>query len=199
MLHWVEKASLEKIRWLLEISEQQRHYEVLLTLKNLVDVRQNPAPYSLSIIPHPLPLEIVEGEHFSTANLLNLTAGSVSSSRDLDTKTSSWELVSRTPSGSSASTSGGSGSAQPSPILGERGRRQKNLSLPRKGTSSTPRVLKIKNGGTNRRRKAPEAELKDFVPWVCPESSRPSDLKEGEEEEEMIEMLDRYATGKWKQ
>ena len=196
MLHWVEKASLEKIRWLLEISGQQRHYEVLLTLKNLAVVRRNPTPYSLSIIPYPLPLEIVEGEHFSTANLLNLTAGGVSSSRDLDAETSSWELVSRTPSGSSASTNGGFGSAQPAIILGERGRRPKNLPLPRKGTSSIPRVLKIKKGGTNWRRNAPRAQVKDFVPSVRLESSRPSDLEEGEEEEEIIGLLDCYAAGK---
>ena len=111
MVHWVEKASLEKIRWLLEISEQEHHYEVLLTLKNLVDVRRNPAPYSLPIITRPLPSEIVDGEHFITADLLNLIAGSASSSRDVDVETSSKELVSRTPSGSSASTSGDSGSA----------------------------------------------------------------------------------------
>ena len=40
--------------------------------------------------------------------------------------------------------------------------------------------------------------MKDFVPWVHPESSRPSDLEEEEEEEEMTELLDRYVTKKWK-
>ena len=38
-MQWVEKASLEKIRRLLEVSEQERHCEALLTLKNLADVR----------------------------------------------------------------------------------------------------------------------------------------------------------------
>ena len=38
-MQWVEKASLEKIRRLLGVSEQKRHREVLSTLKNLVDVR----------------------------------------------------------------------------------------------------------------------------------------------------------------
>ena len=147
MVHWVEKASLEKIRRLLEISEQDHHYEVLLTSKNLVDVRRNPAPYNLPIIPHPLPSEIVDEEHFITANLLNLTAGSASSSRVPDVETSSQELVSRTLLGSSASTSGGSGSAQPAPSRGERGYRSERLLLPRKGTSSAPRVLNIKKGG----------------------------------------------------
>ena len=157
MVHWVEKASLEKIRRLLEISEQERHYEVLLTLKNLADVRWNLTPYSLPIIPHPLPSEIVDGEHFITADLLHLTAGSAFSSKDLVTETSSRELVSRTSSGSPASTNGGSGSTQPAPGRGERGSHPKSLPLPRKGTSSTPRVLKIKKGGTNQRRNAPGA------------------------------------------
>ena len=198
MVHWVEKASLEKISRLLEIFEQERHYEVLLTLKNLADVRRNPAPYNLLIIPRSLPSEIVDGENFITADLLNLTASGAASSRDLDAETLSQELVSRTPSGSSASTSGSSGSAQPATSRGERGSRPKSLPLPRKGTSSAPRVLKIKKGGTNRRRNAPEAQIKDFVPWVRPESSWPSDLEEGEEEEEMTWLLDRYAARKRK-
>ena len=40
--------------------------------------------------------------------------------------------------------------------------------------------------------------MKDFVHWVQPESSRPSDLEEEEEEEEMVGLLDRYATRKRK-
>ena len=102
-------ASLEKIHRLLEIFEQERHYEVLLTPKNRADVRWNPASYSLPIIPCSLPLEIMDGEHFITTDLLNLTAGSASSSRVLDAETSSRELVSQTLFGSSASNSGGSG------------------------------------------------------------------------------------------
>ena len=198
LVHLVEKASLEKIHRLLEIFEQERHYEVLLTLKNLADLRRNPAPYNLLIIPRPLPSEIMDREHFITPDLLNLIAGGASSSRDLDVETSSWELVSQTSSGSSASTSGGSGSAQPVPSRGERGSHPKNLPLPRKGTSTAPRVLNIKKGGTNRRLKAPRAQVKDFVPWVRLEFSRPLDLEEEEEEEEMTGLLDCYAARKWK-
>ena len=40
--------------------------------------------------------------------------------------------------------------------------------------------------------------MKDFVPWVPPESSRPPDLEEEEDEEEMTGLLDRYAAMKWK-
>ena len=39
--------------------------------------------------------------------------------------------------------------------------------------------------------------MKDIVPWVRPESSRPSDLEE-KEEEEMTGLLDRYAARKRK-
>ena len=40
--------------------------------------------------------------------------------------------------------------------------------------------------------------MKDFVPWVRPESSRPLDLEEEEKEEEMTGLLDRYAAKKQK-
>ena len=39
--------------------------------------------------------------------------------------------------------------------------------------------------------------MRDFVPWVLPESSQPSDSEEGEEED-MTGLLDRYATRKRK-
>ena len=77
-MHSVERANFEKIRRLLEIFEQKRHYEVLLTLKNLHDLSCHPSPYSVLIIPYPLPSEIVEGEHFITTDLLNLIPGSSS-------------------------------------------------------------------------------------------------------------------------
>ena len=140
----------------------------------------------------------MDGEHFGTADLLNLIAGRASSFKDLEAKTSSQELVSRTPSVSFAFTSEGSGSAQPAPRWGERGSRPKRLPLPRKGNISTPRALKNKRRRTIKRRNAHEAQVKDFVPWVPPESSRPSDLEEGEEEEEMTGLLDSYAARKRK-
>ena len=74
-MQWVEKASLKKIRRLLEVFEQECHCEVLLTLKNLADVRWSPAPYSLPIIPLLLSSEIVGGEHLVTTDLLDLLAG----------------------------------------------------------------------------------------------------------------------------
>ena len=40
--------------------------------------------------------------------------------------------------------------------------------------------------------------MKDFIPWVRPESSRPVVLEEEEEEEEMTGLLDHYAVRKRK-
>ena len=65
----VERASFQKIWRLLEIFEQERHHEVLLIVKNLHDLSCHPSPYNVPIISHPLPSEIVEGEHFVTTDL----------------------------------------------------------------------------------------------------------------------------------
>ena len=81
-MKWVEKSSIEKIRRLLEISEQKRHYQVLLTRENIVAVRHNPDPYTLLVIPPPLPSNVVEGEHFVLADVRRLVSSSASSSRD---------------------------------------------------------------------------------------------------------------------
>ena len=138
MVHWVEKASLKKIRRLLEISEQERHYKVLLTLKNLADVRRSPAPYSLPIIPRPLPLEIVDGDHFVTTDLLSLIASSTSPSGDPKVETSNLEQASWAPSVPSTSTSRDFSPAPPRPSRGKRGFRPARLPLLRKGTCSAP-------------------------------------------------------------
>ena len=151
------KANLEKIRRLLEVSEQERHYEVLLTLKNLVDVRRNPAPYSLPIIPRALPLEIVDGEHFVTSDLLSLLAGRVPSTRDPEAEASHREQASRASSVPSTSTSGDSSSASPGPGGDERGIRPARLPLPRKETSSASRVSQIEKNETGRVKSTPVA------------------------------------------
>ena len=81
-MKWVEKSSIEKIRRLLEISEQERHYQVFLTRENISAVRNNPAPYTLPVIPRPLPSNVVEGEHFVLADIRRLASGGASYSRD---------------------------------------------------------------------------------------------------------------------
>ena len=44
-------------------------------------------------------------------------------------------------------------------------------------------MLKVKRKKATGQGNAPGNQVKDFVPWVRPESSQPLDSKEGEEEE----------------
>ena len=92
-MHWVERASFAKIWRLLEISEQERHHEVLLTMKNLNDLSRHPSPYNVPIILLPLPSEIVKGEHFVTADLLILILGGSSPAREAESEEAGRELV----------------------------------------------------------------------------------------------------------
>ena len=114
----MEKASLEKIRKMLESSEQERHCEVLLTLKNLADVRQSPAPYSLPVIPHLLPLEIMEGAHFVISDLLSLLEGRAPPTRDPEAEESHQEQASQASPASSTPTTGDSSLASQGPGQG---------------------------------------------------------------------------------
>ena len=104
LVNWVEKLSIENIRRLLEISEQERQCRVLLTPDNISVVRHNPTPYTLPVIPRPLPSYIVEGEHFVIADLWRPVVGSASSSRNPVIDASSQGI--RSTSRSSASSSG---------------------------------------------------------------------------------------------
>ena len=108
LVNWVEKSSIEKICRLLKISEQERHCWVLLTLENISIVRHNPAPYTLPVIPRPLPSQVVEGEHVVIADLRCLVSCSDSSSRNLVIEASSWVQGAGSTSRLSASSSGGS-------------------------------------------------------------------------------------------
>ena len=94
-MHWVERANFERIWRLLEIFEQERHHEVLLTEKNLHDLSRHPSLYSVPIISCPLPSEIVEGEHFVTRDLLNLIPGSSSPTKEVESEVVSQELAVR--------------------------------------------------------------------------------------------------------
>ena len=132
------EGNLDKIRRLLEVFEQERHCEVLLTLKNLADVRRNPAPYSLPIIPRSLPSEIMGGEHFITTDLLDLLAGRAPSLGDPKSEALSREQALRASSVPSTSTSKGSSSALvvPSPEAGSIC--SARLPLPRKRIDPAP-------------------------------------------------------------
>ena len=68
----MEKARLDHISWLLEIIERECNHDLLLSVKNLQEVGASPFPYIVPILPHPLPAELVKGEHFVLTDLLKL-------------------------------------------------------------------------------------------------------------------------------
>ena len=119
-MNWVEKSSFEKIRRLSEISEKERHYKVLLTPDNISVVRRNPAPYTLLVIPRPLPSDVVEGEHFVIADLRLLVSSSAHASGGPVVEASSQVQGAWSASGSSTSPSEDSSFAQPIPSWGTR-------------------------------------------------------------------------------
>ena len=63
-------------RWL-EITERENN-ELLLYVKNLQELDSNLFPYIAPVIPRPLPIEIVRGEHFVHVDLLKSISGSSS-------------------------------------------------------------------------------------------------------------------------
>ena len=144
LVEWVEKGSFEKIRLLLEVSERERHYKVLLTLKNLTNVRRNPACYNLPVIPRPLPSEVVVGEHFVNVDFLRLISGGASISGGAEIEIADRRLVAQSPSGPSDSNSGDSRPAQPALRRSRGGGPPVHLPLPSKGGKFSPRVLKVK-------------------------------------------------------
>ena len=163
-MKWVEKSSIEKIRRLLQISERERHYQVFLTRENISAVRNNPAPYTLPVIPQPLPSNVMEGEHFVLADVRCLASGGASSSRDLVVEASSRVQGARSASGSSASSSRG----LDSPTAGREasGRGPERILPLAQVTRATPRVVKIKRKKKLKRRNAPGSRCENFVPWV---------------------------------
>ena len=82
----MEKANFKKIQRLLEIYERERHHEILLTAKNLRELSRSPSPYIIPVIPCPLPVEILEGEHYVIVNLLNLALGSSTPAKNFETE-----------------------------------------------------------------------------------------------------------------
>ena len=71
----MDKARLDCIRWLLEITERECHHELLLFINNLQDLGASPFPYIVLILPRPLPNEVVKGEHFVLTDLLKSLLG----------------------------------------------------------------------------------------------------------------------------
>ena len=192
----MEKSSVEKIRRLLEISERERHYQVLLTRDNISVMRNNPAPYTLPVIPRPLPSNVVEGEHFVLANVRRLASDGASSSRDLVVEASSRVQGARSALGSSASSSRGLGS----PAAGREasGHDPEHILPLAQVTRVAPRVVKIKRKKVLKRRNEPGSRCENFVPWVPNHPDDPRDLEEEERMERTTGLLDQYAARKRK-
>ena len=75
LVSWVEKANLEHIRRILEITKEESNHELLLSMKNLQELSASPFPYIVLVMPHPLLEELVRGEHFTLINLLKSILG----------------------------------------------------------------------------------------------------------------------------
>ena len=178
-------------------SEWARHCKVLLTSKNLSDMRRNSAPYSLPIIPCPLPSEIIDREHFVTADLLRLISDDASTSGGVRVEIVDQRPEAPPPSGPPAPNSEGSSSAHPASGRGIGGSRLEHLPLPSRGGKSTRRILKVKKKKETERGNSPGTQVSDFIPWVPPGSSQPSNLEEGEEEQ-MTGLVNCYAARKRK-
>ena len=71
----MEKARLDCICQLLEITERERHHELLLSVKNLQELGVGLFPYIVPVLPHPLPKKVVKGEHFVLVDLLKSFLG----------------------------------------------------------------------------------------------------------------------------
>ena len=64
-------------------------------MKNLHELSRNPSPYTLPVIPHPLPTEIVEGEHYVIIDLFTLVPSNLSLAQTSEIEVVGQELVIR--------------------------------------------------------------------------------------------------------
>ena len=97
-------------------------------------VRHNPTPYTLPVIPRPLPSNIVEGEHFVLKDVGRLASGSASSSRDLAVEAPSQVQEAR----SASSATSGRGSDLLRLLIGELGDNIPSASLPSRRPPELP-------------------------------------------------------------
>ena len=181
----------------MEISERERHYQVLLTRENISVVRHNLTPYTLPVIPRLLPSNVVEGEHFVLADVRRLASGSTSSSRDLIVEASSRVQGARSASGLSTSSSWGFDSSS-APSLEAREHRPELILSVAQIAGAAPRVVRVNWKRALKRRNAPGSKGKNFIPWIPDIADEPQDLEEEEMMERTERLLDRYAARKRK-
>ena len=89
----MEKDGFKNIQKLLEISERERHHEIILTVRNLRELSRNSSPYILPVIPCLLPIKMEEGEHYVITDLLKLASGSSSLAQTFETEKVAQEPV----------------------------------------------------------------------------------------------------------
>ena len=145
----MEKASFKKIQKLQEISERERHHEILLTVRNLCELSCSPSPYIISVLPCPLPIEIVEGEHYIIADLLNLAPGSSSPVNTSKTETVGRELMISTQPGQPSLAREDSGLVPQASKKDDRDSRLERLPFTKKGSRPTPKHLRREGGCLN--------------------------------------------------
>ena len=85
----MEKAKLNRISQLLEFIERKRNHELLLSVRNLLQLGASSFLYIVSVLLRPLPNELIEGEHFVLSDLLKLIQGG-SSQADSTPETFVW-------------------------------------------------------------------------------------------------------------
>ena len=63
------EASFDRLNRLFEITSIERHYQTLLSARNLLAVVREPQSYVLNILPRRLPKVVVPGEQFVLEDL----------------------------------------------------------------------------------------------------------------------------------
>ena len=116
----------------------------------------------------------MKGEHFVTADLLNLIPGSSSSTREPKTEAASRELAVRIQLGQPSYASEDSSPASQAFRQVEGGGRLERSPLARKGSLLAPQASKKKKE-TFKIQKVAGAGAKHFIPWVPLISCRPPD------------------------
>ena len=197
LVNWVEKAGLKKIKKILEISEWERHQEILLTAKSLHELSRNPSSCILPVIPRPLPVEVVEGEHYVVVDLLTLVPGSLSPAQTSETEVVGQELAINFLSEQLSLAKEDPGVAPLASKEVDRGSRPKRFPFTKKGYRPASQASK-KGRRVLGQRRTPGTGVEDFVLWVASISSLPPASEEEEREEEMDDLIHNFGERKRK-
>ena len=159
---------MEHIKRLLEITEVEHNHELLLSMKNLWEFGASPFSYIVPVIPPSFPEELVKGEHFVVADLLNSISGSssqVGSIEEPQVEIFEGALVNFfRPDQSHVTVQ----DIEATP-----------LSNKRKGKIKAARAAK-KGKIIPRHTKATSVGLEDFMDWLDPIASDPTKEREGD-------------------